>query len=199
MERKVFYRNGQLVRAVEVTGNELLELANKYDFISVSKKDKEVIESLEDKDQVVGIITSTLEDFPKVLKKLGMLPEPNIIPDDTPDCWFVLNPKKHNYKSLKDDYFTFGEAVELLKIGIIVARVCWNGKGMWLVYVPGREVEIAPHTPYWRAGLRGKVKIDGHIDMYTAQGTVQPGWLASQADIQAEDWVVVKVPETKLN
>ena len=70
---------------------------------------------------------------------------------------------------------------------------------MWLVYVPGSEVEVREGTPYWNAGLRGKIKIDGHIDMYTAQGTMQPGWLASQADMQAEDWVVVTLFEQKTN
>ena len=27
--------------------------------------------------------------------------------------------------------------------------------------------------------------------MHTAQGTEQPGWLASQADMLSDDWVVV--------
>lgn len=30
------------------------------------------------------------------------------------------------------------------------------------------------------------------ICMYTAQGTVCVGWLASQADMLAEDWEIVK-------
>jgi hypothetical protein len=32
---------------------------------------------------------------------------------------------------------------------------------------------------------------DPCIVMFTAQGTYQPGWLASQADILSEDWEIV--------
>jgi len=41
-------------------------------------------------------------------------------------------------------------------------------------------------------GLEHARKYDPVIVMYTAQKTHQPGWLASQADILAEDWEVVK-------
>ena len=86
----------------------------------------------------------------------------------------------------------FGKAIKALKEGKKVARKGWNGKGMFLVYVPGSEVEIRENTSYWNVGLRGKIKIDSHIDMYTSSGTMQPGWLASQADILANDWEVIK-------
>ena len=85
----------------------------------------------------------------------------------------------------------FGEALDLLHLGYKVAREGWNGKGMWLIYVPSSEVEIKEGTPYSKAGLSGTVKINGHIDMKTATGEMQPGWLASQTDMLAEDWVEV--------
>ena len=85
----------------------------------------------------------------------------------------------------------FGEALDLLHLGNKVAREGWNGKGMWLIYVPSSEVEIKEGTPYSKAGLSGTVKINGHIDMKTATGEMQPGWLASQTDMLAEDWVEV--------
>lgn len=49
---------------------------------------------------------------------------------------------------------------------------------------------MAEGTDYQKAGLTA-VCIDPHIDMYTAKGTMQPGWLASQADMLADDWMVV--------
>lgn len=91
---------------------------------------------------------------------------------------------------------TFGEALEFLKAGSKVARMGWNGKGMFLVYVPGapncRWVE-APYYKAWKSIDRPdpEITIDPHIDMLTAKGTMQPGWLASQADMLADDWVVV--------
>lgn len=69
----------------------------------------------------------------------------------------------------------FGEALEALKRGDRVARVGWNGK--WLCYIhPGN----AMHLGY---------DMQSCIGMKTAGGVMQPGWLASQADMLAEDWV----------
>lgn len=38
----------------------------------------------------------------------------------------------------------------------------------------------------------GVVTINGHIDMKTATGEMQPGWLASQTDMLATDWQVIE-------
>ncbi len=35
------------------------------------------------------------------------------------------------------------------------------------------------------------IKIGAHIDMLAADGSVVVGWLASQTDMLAEDWVIV--------
>lgn len=87
----------------------------------------------------------------------------------------------------------FGEALEALKKGYKVARAGWNGKGMWLILVPGtKNVRPVAGTPYSRAGVTAEVDIEPHIDMFTAQGNMQPGWLASQTDMLAEDWQVVQ-------
>lgn len=114
---------------------------------------------------------------------------------------------------------TFGEAIEAMKRGARVQRAGWNGKGMWLALTPRAEVAwteaSAParllHDEQqrdWHAhpmnaealagGMRplhteqpSVVVCDPHIDMRTAQGTLQPGWLASQADMLAEDWAVL--------
>ena len=83
----------------------------------------------------------------------------------------------------------FGAAVEELKAGRKVWREGWNGKDMWLILVPGSpNIRPVAGTPYSNAGIIEEVNIDPHIDMFTAQGTMQPGWLASQADMLADDW-----------
>lgn len=92
-------------------------------------------------------------------------------------------PKTHNLK--------FGEAIAEMQSGKKVARAGWNGKGWWLVLVGGTpEMELTEGTVYHNAGLTS-VSIDPHIDMMTAMGSMQPGWLASQADMLANDWYVV--------
>ncbi len=89
------------------------------------------------------------------------------------------------------DKMDFSRALFMLKSGVRIARKGWNGKKMWLTLVPATpDTTIKRGTPYAKAGLK-RVIIDAHIDMMTAKGTMQPGWLASQADILAEDWTVV--------
>lgn len=83
----------------------------------------------------------------------------------------------------------FGDAIEELKAGRKVWREGWNGKGMWLILIPGSpQVVPVANTPYSRAGIVKETNICAHIDMFTAAGEMQPGWLASQADMLAEDW-----------
>lgn len=70
----------------------------------------------------------------------------------------------------------FGQAIECLKNRSRVARLGWNGKGMWLeLQVPDANSKMT--LPY--------------IYMSTAQGDLVP-WLASQADMLTEDWQIVR-------
>lgn len=90
----------------------------------------------------------------------------------------------------------FGDAIRALKAGHKVARQGWNGKGMWLVLVAGTaQVTLVEGSPYQKALGQAKCEILPHIDMWTvnAEGrrAMLPGWLASQTDMLAEDWVVV--------
>lgn len=81
-----------------------------------------------------------------------------------------------------------GWALYELRHGGKVRRAGWNGKGMFLVYVPGNKgIHFTEGSPYQVAGLSNG-DIDPHIDMFTAKGTMQPGWLCSQADLLATDW-----------
>ena len=86
----------------------------------------------------------------------------------------------------------FGQALAALKDNKRVCRAGWNGKGMWLILVPGSKVTVQANTPYARAMLTGMVAtINPHIDMMTATGEMQPGWLASQTDMLADDWTEI--------
>jgi len=90
----------------------------------------------------------------------------------------------------------FGEAIHELKAGRKVAREGWNGKGMWLILVPGSEnIKPVAGTPYSKAGITEEIQILPHIDMYTVDSSgrraMLPGWLASQTDMLSDDWVDV--------
>lgn len=90
----------------------------------------------------------------------------------------------------------FGEAIIALKSGKKVAREGWNGKGMFLIYITGTpDCAFKEGSPYYAALDDGTEKapscnINPHIDMYTATGEFQPGWLASQTDMLSEDWQI---------
>lgn len=85
---------------------------------------------------------------------------------------------------------SFGDAIAALKRGEKVARDGWNGKGMFLFLVQGSTFKVsrAPLLGIYPEGT--EVQYHAHIDMKTAQGYVVP-WLASQADMLAEDWSIV--------
>lgn len=77
----------------------------------------------------------------------------------------------------------FGEAIEALKQGKCVQRAGWNGKNMHIYLDEGGKYSIH--------GGAHKREYSPCIVMYTAQGTHQPGWLASQPDMLSTDWQIV--------
>ena len=85
----------------------------------------------------------------------------------------------------------FGEALRLLKCGCKVARAGWNGKGMFIFLVSGSTFKVnrPPLLGIYPEGT--EIKYHAHIDMKTATGEIVP-WLASQTDVLAEDWEIIK-------
>ena len=92
---------------------------------------------------------------------------------------------------------SFGLAIEAAKNGSRIARAGWNGKGMWVAYTPGSTFPVAMakegHAAWHRAHEEGveMVTLLPHLDMRTADGSMNIGWLASQTDMLADDWVVL--------
>ena len=95
----------------------------------------------------------------------------------------------------------FGEAIAALNAGQMVSRSGWNGKGMFVYKtvgntVPKDKIPLFVSLPEQVKSFlekKGKdVVFNPQITMYTAAGEMQPGWLASQADILAEDWGIVE-------
>jgi hypothetical protein len=91
----------------------------------------------------------------------------------------------------------FGTALEALKQGKRVAREGWNGKNMFLFLLPAGVVPTkAIHDPALRTVIESKIGGEtfealGSIRMFTADKKILTGWLASQTDMLAEDWVIL--------
>ena len=79
------------------------------------------------------------------------------------------------------ELLNFGDALMLLKNGQKVARLGWNGVGLWLeLQVP--DVNSKMTLPY--------IFISYPENAKTTPGARVP-WLASQTDMLAEDWMVL--------
>lgn len=94
------------------------------------------------------------------------------------------------------DGMNFGLAIEALKKGHKVARRGWNGRNMFLWLKPAATVKAEwckdPKLKALAEENGGKIEALGTICMFTAQKQILSGWLASQTDMLAEDWVVVE-------
>lgn len=81
--------------------------------------------------------------------------------------------------------FGFDEAIRYVKRGLKVSRSGWNGKRQY--------IELATNVSYKNAD--GEIVNVEHREMgnkaiaFVGTSGVQLGWLASQADMLAEDWV----------
>ena len=84
----------------------------------------------------------------------------------------------------------FSDALNALKAGHRLRRSGWNGKGMFIFVVPGSTFKVNREPLLSILGEGTEVQYHSHIDMKTAQGYIVP-WLASQADLFAEDWETV--------
>ena len=86
------------------------------------------------------------------------------------------------------DGMNFGLAIEAAKMGKKIARAGWNGKNQY--------VELASCISYKNsAGEIVNVEHDaiGNKALaYVGTSGVQMGWLASQADMLADDWHIVE-------
>lgn len=136
---------------------------------------------------------------------LGMLVE-----YDDPD--HPNHPKHKGYISwspigvFKDAYretsgLSFGLAIEAAKKGFKIARAGWNGKDMFIVHMPSMylppyntqdtERKVNDRTAKF-IGKDAPLDCQQYFSIYTADKKWQPGWLASQADMFADDWMIIE-------
>lgn len=90
----------------------------------------------------------------------------------------------------------FGQALEALKQGKRVAREGWNGKNMWLALSLGNPSLPSdnfwnPHNKQFAIENGGSAEVLSVITMKTADNKILMGWLASQTDMLAEDWLIL--------
>lgn len=90
-------------------------------------------------------------------------------------------------KESKRSHLDFGDAIKLVKLGKKLQREGWNGKNQY--------IELATTVAFQRPdgnviGVNHDAMGSKAIAFYGTSG-IQLGWLASQADMLAEDWMLV--------
>lgn len=98
---------------------------------------------------------------------------------------------KAKLEAEKIEDLDFGKAIQLLKEGKKLQRKGWNGKGQY--------VELATGISYKNSNAEIVDVFHNDIESkaiaFIGTSGVQLGWLASQADMLAEDWKIVKESE----
>ena len=141
-----------------------------------------------------------IEAVPAIRKGGKVYEEGKPIPksmDPTEEGYKVRYPDGYESWSPKDvfeeayrptDCMSFGLAIEAMKKGKKVARRGWNGKN--------QHIELATRISYMTAeGVFVNVEheaIGNKAIAFCGTSGVQMGWLASQADMLADDWEVVE-------
>lgn len=82
--------------------------------------------------------------------------------------------------------FDFSEALKYLKAGEPVARTGWHGRPMH-IYLEEAHPWVIPGGVF--KGHRREYR--ACLCLVLPDGSHQPGWLASQTDLLAEDWHLV--------
>lgn len=82
----------------------------------------------------------------------------------------------------------FGETLEAIKAGKRCQRAGWNGKGQYIELATG----ISYKTVMGEIVNVEHEAIGNQAIAFVGTSGVQMGWLASQADMLAEDWQVVE-------
>lgn len=100
---------------------------------------------------------------------------------------------------------TFGEALNALDEGKQVWRKGWDGKLQFIFKTQGREIELEQFMSFkngnsdalrlarkyhWHTG--NKVIIKDHIDSVYYDGSIECGFVATQSDMQANDWAIIE-------
>ena len=93
------------------------------------------------------------------------------------------------------DGLNFGMAIEAAKLGHKIARAGWNGKDMFVVYQKGYPdgIPANKNTSEAFSMREGSPFYCGpYFAMKPANGPIVVGWLASQTDMLADDWIIIE-------
>lgn len=108
------------------------------------------------------------------------------------------------------DKVSFSVALDAVKQGKLISREGWNGKGMFVFQRPEVELDrsmIINQVQSLPQGVKDyykrqeehdytnpvvcMIKFSAYLCLKASDGGIVNGWLASQEDLQAEDWQIL--------
>ena len=106
-----------------------------------------------------------------------------------PDGYVSWSPKDVFEEAYREtDGMSFGLAIEAAKKGYKIARAGWNGKNQYVELAFG----ISYMNKHGEAVNVDHEAIGNKALAFVGTSGVQMGWLASQADMLADDWKIVE-------
>ena len=151
-------------------------------------------------DKYIGTKLIEAEPAVRAFGQVYTTERPELRPGEYEDGYKVRYPDGYESWSPKDVFedayrptngMNFGLALEAAKKGSKITRRGWNGKGMYVFLADAIEFHTdADLSEYW--GNVDGVCVLPVLVLRTAKGDLQPGWLASQNDMLADDWEVVE-------
>ncbi|ULJ66648.1 DUF2829 domain-containing protein [Wielerella bovis] len=101
-------------------------------------------------------------------------------------------PTKAFNEQYRVENLSFGQAVELLKLGKRVARKNWNAANQFVYFVPENKYPASrnPNSPIQGYFENDEVPYRAYLALKTAQDDVAT-WVPSISDVLAEDWLIV--------
>ena len=106
-----------------------------------------------------------------------------------PDGYMSWSPKEVFEEAYSPtDNLNFGLAIEAVKKGKKISRAGWNGKGQYV-----QLATCISYTDPAGAVVNAEHKAIGNQALaFVGTSGVQLGWMASQADMLADDWTIVE-------
>ena len=92
-----------------------------------------------------------------------------------------------------NENYTFGNALELVKLGHKMHRAGWNGKGMFVVYQKGYPEGIPCNkqtAQAWGMNEGDLFKCEPYLQIQMVNGS-HAMWVPSINDILSDDWAVI--------
>lgn len=87
----------------------------------------------------------------------------------------------------------FSDALRALKDGKKLQRINWNGPGQFVCLMPSLSLPAEKVNERTRkfVGEDTDLESQAYFALKTTKGHWQPGWVPSQSDLLATDWIII--------